>query len=501
MISAFTAPGAPRADHARQPIDFSTRSTGAEMSLPMCHNDQEIGQQETALIGWYGGMRLPLRPRRFPAASPSPPLPLALPEPRPAAWWIVPAALLVGGTVTAVAWWLLGSLPPLKTVEEVTARQGALQIALGAGAGIGAAITVMLAFRRQRHQELTALITSRQTDRAAELADRVAEHNRQDAIERRVTELYTKAAEQLGSDKAAVRLAGLYSLERVAQDNPGHRQTIVNVLCAYLRMPYVPPPAPDPARDRPEALRAAQHRYQALRATRGRSTPPAEKIGATGTGQNAEGERQVRLTAQRILADHLRGGPPLSEEKTLLADRRFWGGMHLDLTGATLINLDFDYCHMAEAEFREANFIGAAGFRGATFAGYAGFTGATFTDHAQFTKAVFIGFAQFVQATFGQYAGFVETTFNDVQFWNTTFSENAEFIKTTFSRGTGFAEVIFSGRANFDGAIFSGGVELDGMVVTIPDVKNSWPRGWKILMQPDGTGRLSRVTDDSTPAS
>jgi hypothetical protein len=58
-----------------------------------------------------------------------------------------------------------------------------------------------------------------------------------------VTELYTKAADQLGSDKAPVRLAGLYALERLAQDNPSQRQTIVNVICAYLQMPYTTPEA------------------------------------------------------------------------------------------------------------------------------------------------------------------------------------------------------------------------------------------------------------------
>jgi hypothetical protein len=31
------------------------------------------------------------------------------------------------------------------------------------------------------------------------------------------------------------------ALERLAQDNPGHRQTIVNVVCAYLRMPFALP--------------------------------------------------------------------------------------------------------------------------------------------------------------------------------------------------------------------------------------------------------------------
>ncbi len=60
----------------------------------------------------------------------------------------------------------------------------------------------MLAFRRQHHQEIATLLTDL------------------DATERRITELYTKPVEQLGNDKAPVRLGGLYALERLAQDNP-----------------------------------------------------------------------------------------------------------------------------------------------------------------------------------------------------------------------------------------------------------------------------------------
>ena len=56
----------------------------------------------------------------------------------------------------------------------------------------------MLAFRRQHHQEI-----------ATDLTDR-------DATERRITELYTKAVEQLGNDKAPGP-----SLPRVPQGGPG----------------------------------------------------------------------------------------------------------------------------------------------------------------------------------------------------------------------------------------------------------------------------------------
>ena len=31
---------------------------------------------------------------------------------------------------------------------------------------------------------------------------------------------------------------GLYALERLGQANPAHRQTFVNIVCAYLRTPF-----------------------------------------------------------------------------------------------------------------------------------------------------------------------------------------------------------------------------------------------------------------------
>lgn len=66
-------------------------------------------------------------------------------------------------------------------------------------------------------------------------------HAERDALERRITELWSKAVEHLGRTKATVRLSALHALARLAQDNPGHRQTTIDVLCGFLRMPFVPP--------------------------------------------------------------------------------------------------------------------------------------------------------------------------------------------------------------------------------------------------------------------
>jgi hypothetical protein len=106
----------------------------------------------------------------------------------------------------------LGSGTPTDAV-----RLDVIRTAASIVLGTGGAAALLLAARRQRATELDLV----QKDNAALDA-------RHDATERRVTELYTKAADQLGSDNAPVRLAGLYALERLAQDNkkstPDHRQ-------------------------------------------------------------------------------------------------------------------------------------------------------------------------------------------------------------------------------------------------------------------------------------
>jgi hypothetical protein len=250
-------------------------------------------------------------------------------RPRPAlSWWVVAGALLL---VVTVSWgatsWLLQIAA---TAKDVAAAQvDAIKTGLGIGAGTGGVLALLLAVRRQWHQELSA-------------QDTVL-----DATERRVTELYTKAADQLGSDKAPVRLAGLYALERLAQANPTQRQTVVNVLCAYLRMPYQPSPLNKAAADRTAVER--ERRVQ---------------------------EREVRLTAQRILAEHLLPG---SDPDHPVAT--FWADSDLNLTGAALVDFDMHDCWSRTARFSGATFTGDAEFDGVAFTKSARFNGATFTKN------------------------------------------------------------------------------------------------------------------------
>src|SRR5215472_8274288 len=53
--------------------------------------------------------------------------------------------------------------------------------------------------------------------------------------QRRITETFSKAIEQLGSDKVEVRLGGIYSLERISKESPDDYLTVMENLSAFVR--------------------------------------------------------------------------------------------------------------------------------------------------------------------------------------------------------------------------------------------------------------------------
>ena len=62
-----------------------------------------------------------------------------------------------------------------------------------------------------------------------------------------VTDRYTKAIEQLGSDKLDIRIGGIYALERIARDSARDHPTVMEVLAAFIRehsQEQRPPPDP-----------------------------------------------------------------------------------------------------------------------------------------------------------------------------------------------------------------------------------------------------------------
>ncbi|MDA3624267.1 hypothetical protein OU415_02395 [Saccharopolyspora sp. WRP15-2] len=300
-------------------------------------------------------------------------------------------------------------------------RLEAIRIASTVVVGTGGAAALLLSARRQRFTEL-------------------------DGTERRITELQTKAADQLGHEKAAVRLAGLHSLERLAQDHPSHRQTIVDIICAYLRMPFTPPSS---ERSRSKISGSLLHRRD-----------PAWKRNWPNAFPNQTDSRhqemQVRLTAQRILTDHLR--PFRARTRGMFHTKKidkpthvnFWEGMNLDLTGATLHDFEFQFCEVGIASFQKARFTGNSAnfkwsrFRSSTLFDAADFhTLSSFFDYAHFEhtaqfKAVNFDHTSFANAIFAWRGGnhlqvlFDGSKFPSVTFRGTKFMGPVSFIDVTF---------------------------------------------------------------------
>jgi hypothetical protein len=71
-----------------------------------------------------------------------------------------------------------------------------------------------------------------------------------------LTDRYSKAVEQLGSDKLDVRIGGIYALERIAHDSPRDHPTVMEVLAAFVREnsrePLRPSSRAESGDDRPE---------------------------------------------------------------------------------------------------------------------------------------------------------------------------------------------------------------------------------------------------------
>lgn len=326
---------------------------------------------------------------------------------RPLSWrWIAfyaAMALSIGGAVMWSLW-----PPPLKSLaEEIKARANAVQVGLVAVGAAGAAFTLWLAVRRQSTTE-------------------------EDSRQQRMTELYTAAVEQLGHDSAAVRLGALYALQRLGQTYPEQRRAIVNVWCAYLRMPFRDPDADGLEEEEREKRRQ---------------------------------ELEVRLTVQRLLREHAHSGPHNGKP----ASPRFWGDeLDVDLTGATLHQLDLSGCRIhPNTTFTKATFTGDAWFNRTTFTGITKFDEAKFSSKASFNEAKFNSNTWFNGAKFTRNTSFNKVNFSgdalfdkskfsdETSFNRTIFTSHASFYRTTFTGPTGFNQVTFTGDANFDLATFT----------------------------------------------
>ncbi|MFE7523070.1 pentapeptide repeat-containing protein [Streptomyces halstedii] len=299
------------------------------------------------------------------------------------------AAVLIASSVFYGLYSLLG-VKEIGSTAKLNAKTlfDLVKLSFGVVAGAGALVALVVAYRRQR-------------------VDEVGAHREATKLH---SERFSQAVDKLGSDSPAVRLGGVHALAGLADDAPTQdlRQTCIDVLCAYLRLPFSPDPGdlpdtfPDgtsPSEERRDTHQDKKDRYRAL--------------------------REVRHTILRLIGDHYR---------IPKGTHRSWQGYNLDLT-KVVIDGDLSF---SSATFSD----GDVSFFGVTFSGGdVDFSSATFSD----------GIVDFRGARFSG---------GDVDFSGARFSGGGvPFSGVTFSGGyVYFDGVTFSGGdVRFSGARFSGG--------------------------------------------
>jgi len=168
------------------------------------------------------------------------------------------------------------------------------------------------------------------------------------AQEGQLTERFTRAIEQLGSEKLEVRLGGIYALERIARDSPKDHWTIMEVLTAFVRenAPWRDQPESSPACE-PPPLRTD---IQAILTVIGRRTRIYGKGEALPLDLSGTDLRRADLWGAHLERAHLRGAH--LEEAYLI-------GAHLE--GASLWDAHLEGAYLESAHLEGVDLRGVTG--------------------------------------------------------------------------------------------------------------------------------------------
>ncbi|MGH3671156.1 MAG: hypothetical protein ACRDSH_11045, partial [Pseudonocardiaceae bacterium] len=169
----------------------------------------------------------------------------------------------LGTTILLAVALLIGVTAALLTLDPATSKSDAVRTGGLASAAVVALYALWLNDRRRKVEE------SRH-----ELERRSNEQDR----ERVADERFARAVELLGHEADQVRVGALHALAGLARSRPSYTQTVLDVVCSYLRRPI----------DHPDYARGATGRQ------------PAWEQAAV---RDADRERQVRLAAQRVIGE------------------------------------------------------------------------------------------------------------------------------------------------------------------------------------------------------
>ncbi|WP_157984948.1 pentapeptide repeat-containing protein [Lentzea terrae] len=242
---------------------------------------------------------------------------------------------------------------------------------------------------------------------------------------------------------------------------------VVEVICAYLRMPYAPPDehaAPDDVSKR--------QRHEEL---------------------------QVRTAAQRILANHLRDDTSASSPEPPNPPSSYWPDISLNLSGAHLVDFVLAHANLFSIDVNSATLTGETVFKGMRCE-LAFMQGTNFSGHTNFRGIEIANSAWISDSTFSGDAWF----HGDEFYRSARFGRHVSFKGCTFNAKVRFEGVVFTGSADFRNATWPDGtisVEFHETVIEHPETtslevgadSSYWPEGWRL----DTTGNYPTLKRSS----
>ena len=303
------------------------------------------------------------------------------------------------------------------------------------------------------------------------------DHRRQVRAERR--ERYTKAVEQLGDEKAPIRMGGVYTLVGLVdewledesiekyEDRLKEGQVIINNLCAYIRSPFtLASRYYELSQDTPTTeviykndQQKSHKKWQIISNNlyafiRSQFTPDSRHDELSQDSYTAfykdreqefyadkatlASEADVRLSIIKEIHDRLQG----PEENT----PGTWSDFEYDFSGSVFfysVDLTKSY-YKKPVNFSGSTYRALAYFTGSTYRALAYFTGSTYQDWADFTGSTYEGGAYFTGSTYQGRADFRDSTYEG----------GAYFSRSTYQGGAYFSRSTYENETDFSGSIF-----------------------------------------------
>ena len=382
--------------------------------------------------------------------------------------------LLVGGAALGLV--LMIFLPVIffqeKTAEQLLAQSNLRLALLYTTGGAIAALGLLETYRKNTNDRTKAnadinAALKNQEHQTKVLKEQIRQFDDNAFKERKAErrERYTKAVEQLGDEKAPIRMGGVYTLvglvdewleEKSLSDDERFKegQVIINNLCAYIRSPFT----------------LTSH-YDEL----SQDSPTSEGIYKDKKEEFyidkaiLDSEADVRLSIIKEIHDRIQG----PDKNTPGA----WSDFEYDFSGSTFfypIDLTNSYyakpinfsgsTYQGGANFSDSTYRDEAYFGGSTYQGGANFSDSTYKDVADFGGSTYQGradfsrstyqWASFIGSTYQGWAYFSDSTYKSWAYFTGSTYQWANFSDSTYKSWAYFSDSTYENETNFSGSIF-----------------------------------------------